>query len=141
MLRNMHHSTDTEDIKQELADLGHDVVNIQNVLQSRTKTPLPLFSIELKTKSNNKDIYSVTTLLHCIVKFEPPHKHKTIPQCTNCQKNFTLKTFAPSSQCALSAEARIEQLIAPIGGKTRSNVPYVETTTRQIIKVWKSTKP
>ena len=56
-----------------------------------------MFSIELKPNENNKDIYSITSLLHCKVNFEPPHQKRTILQCTNCQKyghtrNFCTKT-------------------------------------------------
>lgn len=47
VLRNMHHTTDTTEIKQKLMKLGHTVVNISNIKQGGTKTPLPLFYIDI----------------------------------------------------------------------------------------------
>ena len=97
MLRNMHYSTDIEQIKKELCELGHEVIHVQNVLQSGTKKPLSLFAIELKTNKNNKDIYSITNLLHCKINFEPPHQKRSLPQCTNCQKYGHTKNFCTKS--------------------------------------------
>ena len=93
VLRNMHYSTDLCEIKTELAELGHEVVHIQNMIHSHTKQPMSLFSIELKLKSNNYEIFSLNDLLHCKVKFERPHKRRTPPQCTNCQKYGHTKNF------------------------------------------------
>ena len=97
MLRNMHYSTDIEQIKKELCELGHEVIHVQNVLQSGTKKPLSLFAIELKTNKNNKDIYSINNLLHCKINFEPPHQKRSLPQCTNCQKYGHTKNFCTKS--------------------------------------------
>ena len=43
----MHHSTNKEEIVAELAEKGHKVTNISNILQRGTKKPHPLFNIEL----------------------------------------------------------------------------------------------
>ena len=93
VLRGLHYSTDVEDIKIELAERGHDVAHIHNILNSRTKSPLPLFSIELLNKPNNKDIFSLSDLLHCKIQFEKPHKKRSPAQCTNCQKYGHTKNF------------------------------------------------
>ena len=92
-LRDMHYSTDVEDIKNELLELGHEVTNIRNVLHTHTKSPLSLFSLELKTNINNSDIFKITELLHCKIKFEKPYKTRSLPQCTNCQKYGHTKNF------------------------------------------------
>jgi len=72
VLRGLHYSTDTQDIKSEIESLGHTVVNIYNIKQSRTNIPLPLFFVDLKPSANNKDIYLIETLHYTKVKFEPP---------------------------------------------------------------------
>ena len=82
----MHYSTDINDIKNELEELGHKVINISNIYRNGTKEKTLLFNIELKPNNNNKEIYNITSLLHCRITFEPPHVKKTIPQCTNCQQ-------------------------------------------------------
>lgn len=43
VLRGLHSSEDTDQIKQELFELGHDVRQITNVIHKTTKTPLPLY--------------------------------------------------------------------------------------------------
>lgn len=71
VLKNMHSSTNMEDIKQAINDLGHEVTNIYAKYYV-TKKPLPLFFIELKQTHNNKDIYKLKTLLRCRIYFEAP---------------------------------------------------------------------
>uniref|UniRef100_A0A1B0GM38 Pre-C2HC domain-containing protein n=1 Tax=Phlebotomus papatasi TaxID=29031 RepID=A0A1B0GM38_PHLPP len=94
VLRNLHHSIDVEQLKSALAEKGHTVVNVHNVKHRVTKKALPMFYINLAPKSNNKEIYSITTLLNCVVKFEAPNnKKKDIPQCTRCQDFLHTKSF------------------------------------------------
>jgi len=50
ILRNVYHATDKDDIINELAQQGHEVINLHNIQRYGSKQPLPLFSIELKMK-------------------------------------------------------------------------------------------
>ena len=93
ILRNMHYSADLDEIKLELSSMNHKVINIYNILQRGSKKPTSLFSIELETSPNNKEIYSVQYLANCKISFEPPHHKGTIPQCSNCQKYGHTKNF------------------------------------------------
>jgi hypothetical protein len=45
-----------EDIKSAIEQLGHTVLNIHNIQQRRTNTPLSLLFIDLKPQDNNKDV-------------------------------------------------------------------------------------
>ncbi|KAL7289556.1 hypothetical protein TKK_0016527 [Trichogramma kaykai] len=85
VLRSMHPSADISYIKKEIESHGHTVINISNIKHAITKTPLPLFIVEIKTNPNNKDIFNINKLLNTIVSFEPPRKKRDIPQCKNCQ--------------------------------------------------------
>jgi hypothetical protein len=94
VIRYLHHSTNLESIKQELAELRHKVRNIINARHKITKEPLNLFFVELEPASNNKTIYSITGLQNRIINIEPPHSNKsTIPQCTRCQNYGHTKTY------------------------------------------------
>ena len=86
MFRVMHYSTDKRDIKNELENLGHTVVNIFNIKQNRTNILLSLFFVDLKPSGNNKDICQIETLNYTKVKFEPPRSKRNIPQCSKCQR-------------------------------------------------------
>jgi hypothetical protein len=104
VLKNMHQSTDTKDIAEELLKKNHKVRHVHNMLQRVTKNPLPMFMIELEPQNNNKDIYDIDILLQCIVKFEPPHQKREAPQCTNCQRyNHTKNWCNYSSRCVKCA--------------------------------------
>lgn len=93
ILRNMHPSVNVDDLKNELHETGHEVVNIWNIKRRGTNQPLSLFEIEIKTSSNNKEIYSINTLLNTRISFEPPRPKKQVPQCSNCQQYGHTKSF------------------------------------------------
>lgn len=97
VLKNMHPSTDPEEIKTALYDIGHTSTNIWNIKQRNTKKPLPLFIVELKTNPNNKSIYEVKSLMNCIITFEPPRPKRELPQCAKCQQYGHTKTYCRRS--------------------------------------------
>ncbi|KAF0750084.1 Uncharacterized protein FWK35_00032418 [Aphis craccivora] len=85
VIRNLHPTTDVNYISKELLELGFQVKNITNVLHKSTKTPLPLFFIDLEQSESNQDIFKLTLLCYSKVKVETPHVIKEIPQCQRCQ--------------------------------------------------------
>lgn len=97
VMRGMHPSTPPEDIKKALKEKEHEVLNTYIMKDKVTKTELPLWFLDLKPNENNKEIYNLTKLENSIVKFEPPHSKRIIPQCLRCQeyghtKNYCRKT-------------------------------------------------
>jgi hypothetical protein len=104
VLKNLHSSTDKEDIKIAIEELHHKVINVWNIQNSRTKQALSMWNIELESRENNKDIYSVKYLLHCRISFEAPRPKRVIPQCTNCQDlNHTQKYCNRRPRCVKCA--------------------------------------
>lgn len=93
VLRGLHHGTDSEEIKKSLAEQGHEVVNIHNIKHRTTKKPLPMFYIDITPKENNKHVYNLDKLGNNIIKCEPPHTKRIIPQCTRCQAYGHTKTY------------------------------------------------
>ena len=59
VIKYLHHSTDTADIKQELYELGHNVRNIINAQHKTTKEPLNSFFVDSEPAENNKEIYNI----------------------------------------------------------------------------------
>jgi hypothetical protein len=53
VLKHLHYTTDPEEIKRELLDLGHEVRNITNIRHWQTKDPLNLFYLDLEPAPNN----------------------------------------------------------------------------------------
>jgi hypothetical protein len=106
VLKNIHPSTDLQDIKQDLQDKGHEVTNIWNVKQRVTKKPLPVHFIDIKPSGNNKDIYNITTLLNTIVQFEAPHAKREIPQCMRCQQFGHTKNYCRNNPRCVKCAAQ-----------------------------------
>ena len=89
-----HHTTEVEDIRQELFALGHVARNIVSVHHRLTKEPLNLFFVDLEPANNNKDIYNITAIQNKIIHIEPPRTNKKhIPQCTRCQQYGHTRTY------------------------------------------------
>lgn len=104
VLKNLHASTEKEEIKIAIEELGHKVLNVWNIQNSKTKQALPMWNIELESRENNKDIYGVKYLLHCRILFEAPRPKRAIPQCTNCQDyNHTQKFCNRKPRCVKCA--------------------------------------
>lgn len=104
VLKQMHHTTDTEELKEVLKTYGHEARNIHNIKKRETKKPLPMFFVDLEPKPNNKDIYKLELLMNLRVKFEPPHQRREIPQCMRCQRyNHTQRFCRHSPRCVKCA--------------------------------------
>lgn len=108
VLRNLHPSVETQDIKNELKDKGHNVLRINNIFQRTSKKPLPLFFLELENK-DNKEIYKIEHLLYTKVTFEPPYKKRNIPQCLSLNSMVIRKTSYKNLRCVKYVENYITQ--------------------------------
>nr|CAI5845756.1 unnamed protein product [Callosobruchus analis] len=95
-IRNLHHSTNPEEIKEELRKEGQ-VRNIMNGRHRTTKEQLNMFYVDLEPSSNNKDIYNIVALQNKLVHIEPPRSHKELIQCVKCQQYGDTKTFCNRS--------------------------------------------
>lgn len=94
VVNGLHRSFDVEDLKAILTAKGH-IVRSANVMMRRvfdresetTKSIyMDKFMVHLEPRPNNKDIYNIDAIDHCIVSVEPPHRRKVGPsQCKNCQ--------------------------------------------------------
>lgn len=93
VLRNLHHSTTPEEITDALQAFGHCVKNVHNIRDNKTKSPLPMFFVDLKSSANNKEVYSIKRLLGYVVVFDPPRRKKETTQCTRCQRMGHTKAF------------------------------------------------
>ena len=94
VVKHLHHSTDMEEIRQELLELGHKARNILNAQHRITKEPLNLFFIDLEPAENNKEVYNITALQNKIIQIEPPRARKNnIVQCMRCQQYGHTKSY------------------------------------------------
>ena len=81
VIRGLHPSTQTEEIKEKFSSNGHKVRNLINVKHRLTKNPLPLLFVDLEPQNNNKDIYGIEFLCHTRITVESSRKRNEIVQC------------------------------------------------------------
>ena len=93
VLKHVHHSVNTNDIKTELEDKGHAVRNITNGRHWKTKEPINLFFIDLEPADNNTEVFKIQRLQNLAVIIEPPKRYKGIIQCTRCQQYGHSKAY------------------------------------------------
>jgi hypothetical protein len=93
VIKNLHHSTDKEELLEEIRTQGHEVIRVTNILHRVTKAPLPMFIVELKQNPNNKHIYKIEFLMRTKIIIEPPHQKREIMQCKNCQRYGHAKQY------------------------------------------------
>ncbi|KMQ93979.1 nucleic-acid-binding protein from transposon x-element [Lasius niger] len=104
----MHPTIDINELKEEIEAHNHKVIKITNMLETKTKKPLPLFFIELQQKDNNKDIYKIKNLLNTIVNIKQPYKKRDIVQCTKCQAHGHSKNYCfRGPRCVKCAEKHL----------------------------------
>ena len=104
----MHHSGNKDEIVTQLAELGHNVKNINNILQRGTKKPHPLFTIELEVGASNKNIYKICCTAKC-----PWNRLIIKERYLNVQiaKNMVIpETSAINCQFALNVQTIIKRL-------------------------------
>lgn len=93
VIRNLHHTTEPDTIKEELEVRMFDVRRVTNVLHRVTKAPLPLFFVDLEPQIKSNEIFQLTSLLHTKIRVEEPYKSKILSQCINCQEYGHTKTY------------------------------------------------
>ena len=119
VLRNIHPSVDTSDLKTAIEEYGHKIIRLSNIKERLSQKPLPLFFVEIEINSNNKTIFEINNLLNTIVQFEPPRKKRNIPQCMKCQGFGHTKNYCYRSPvCVKCADNHLTQN-CPIKEKTQ----------------------
>ena len=106
VIRGLHPKTNTNNICEELAKIGHQVRSMNNITRYDTKQPLPLFLIELEPKNNNKEIFKIKKVLNTIVTVEPPRHKKTYRNAYGVNNMDTQKITATETRRVSNAQKR-----------------------------------
>ncbi|KAF0759565.1 Uncharacterized protein FWK35_00036360, partial [Aphis craccivora] len=109
VIRNLHPTTNTAEIRTALEEIVFQVRQITNVPHIKTtKLNLPIFFVDLEPSELNKDIFHISHKLHTKVKIEEPYKKRDLVQCLNCQEYGHTKTYCVHTpRCVRCAEHHI----------------------------------
>ncbi|KAL4107417.1 hypothetical protein QTP88_017760 [Uroleucon formosanum] len=113
VIRNLHPSTKTKTIKEELLFRDFDIRQVTNVLHKNSKVPLLLFFIDLEPVEKSKEIFLLQNLIHTKIKVEEPYKPKAISQCTNCQDYGHKQNYYGYSPCCVRCGANHPSAACP----------------------------
>lgn len=113
VIKNLHYSTNINEIKEEIENLGHKVRNIINIRHKITKQPLSMFFVDLEPNTTNKFIYELKHINNALVKVEPPKKNFTIVQCQRCQQFGHTKSYCTKiNKCVKCGEEHLSSMCA-----------------------------
>ncbi|KAL4148883.1 hypothetical protein QTP88_003028 [Uroleucon formosanum] len=93
VVKNLHPTTPVDEIAAAIEEIGHSVKTVANIKRYQTKSPLPMFFVDLNPHESDNNIFSITALLHTKVKIEESHKKREITQCLNCQSYGHTRTY------------------------------------------------
>lgn len=99
VIRNLHHTTPIDAIKQEIEKTGNTVSGeIVNARYGPQKKPTSTFFVNLLPHANNKFAKNIRYIHHQSVTIEDPKKKKTVVQCQRCQqyghsKNYCMRPY------------------------------------------------
>lgn len=93
VIRGLHQTTSNEEIKEELIKNTFPVIRVHQVLHPISKTPLPLFFVDLAKNKNSEDIFKLQYLLYTKINVEEPRMRTSIAQCTRCQDYGHTRTY------------------------------------------------
>ncbi|GFX78120.1 uncharacterized protein TNCV_5134681 [Trichonephila clavipes] len=71
VIKGLLATTDPEDIKKDLIEQGINIVKIAQLRQFKTKSPLPIFMIEIARDENVDDIFKIRNRLYMQIKIDP----------------------------------------------------------------------
>ena len=92
-IRFLHPTKNLDVIKEELNEKGFKVKNVHNARHPVTKSPLPLFFVDLEQNPINPEIFKLQKLVCTNIRVEEPYKRKEIPQCHRCQEVGHTKAY------------------------------------------------
>ncbi|GFW84128.1 uncharacterized protein TNCV_4877911 [Trichonephila clavipes] len=98
VIKGLPENIEPEDIKNDLISKGINIIKVAQLKKFVTKTPLPIYMIEIARDDNVNDIYQVRSCLYMQIKLNPFRKGNRITQCCNCNffhhasQNCSMKT-------------------------------------------------
>ncbi|GFX52777.1 uncharacterized protein TNCV_3719671 [Trichonephila clavipes] len=84
VIKGLPSSTNATDIESELQAKGFEVEKIAQLRKFATKSPLPLFMIQIKRSENAQDIFKLKNLIYLTVEVVPFRRRPGASQCFNC---------------------------------------------------------
>ncbi|GFV46169.1 uncharacterized protein TNCV_3420951 [Trichonephila clavipes] len=108
VIKGLPASTNIADIETDLKTKGFDVEKIAQLRKFATKSPLPLFMVQIKRSENAQDIYQLKNVNYLTVEVVPFRRRPGASQCFNCNFfNHSSKDCRMTPRCLKCGDSHI----------------------------------
>ncbi|GFX08206.1 nucleic-acid-binding protein from transposon X-element [Trichonephila clavipes] len=106
VIKGLPISTEIDEIQEDLTSQGFSVEKVAQLTRSKTKSPLPIFMVELEKKSDSPDIFKVKKCCYLAVQVDAFNRRPGVSQCYNCNLfNHSSKNCFMRTRCLKCGES------------------------------------
>ncbi|GFV28738.1 nucleic-acid-binding protein from transposon X-element [Trichonephila clavipes] len=106
VIKGLPISTEIDEIQEDLTSQGFSVEKVAQLTRSKTKSPLPIFMVELEKKSDSPDIFKVKKCCYLAVQIDAFNRRPGVSQCYNCNFfNHSSKNCFMRTRCLKCGES------------------------------------
>ncbi|GFU10339.1 transposable element Tcb1 transposase [Trichonephila clavipes] len=106
VIKGLPISTEIDEIQEDLTSQGFSVEKVAQLTRSKTKSPLPIFMVELEKKSDSPDIFKMKKCCCLTVQIDAFNRRPGVSQCYNCNLfNHSSKNCFMRTRCLKCGES------------------------------------
>ncbi|GFV28276.1 uncharacterized protein TNCV_2221111 [Trichonephila clavipes] len=106
VIKGLPISTEIGEIQEDLTSQGFSVEKVAQLTRSKTKSPLPIFMVELEKKPDSPDIFKMKKCCCLTVQVDAFNRRPGVSQCYNCNLfNHSSKNCFMRTRCLKCGES------------------------------------
>ncbi|GFV45820.1 nucleic-acid-binding protein from transposon X-element [Trichonephila clavipes] len=106
VIKGLPISTEIGEIQEDLTSQGFTVEKVAQLTRSKTKSPLPIFMVELEKKPDSPDIFKIKKCCYLTVQVDAFNRRPGVSQCYNCNLfNHSSKNCFMRTRCLKCGES------------------------------------
>ncbi|GFW74521.1 nucleic-acid-binding protein from transposon X-element [Trichonephila clavipes] len=106
VIKGLPVSTEIGEIQADLTSQGFCVEKVAQLTRSKTKSPLPIFKVELKRNPDSLDIFQLKKCCYLAVQVNTYNRRPGVSQCYNCNLfNYSSKNCHMHTRCLKCGES------------------------------------
>ncbi|GFX05856.1 putative RNA-directed DNA polymerase from transposon X-element [Trichonephila clavipes] len=130
VIKGLPISTEIGEIQEDLTSQGFSVEKMAQLTRSKTKSPLPIFMVELEKKPDSPDIFKMKKCCCLMVQVDAFNRRPGVSQCYNCNLfNHSSKNCFMRTRCLKCGESHCTNE-CPIKERIQK-IPYASIAIRQ----------
>ncbi|GFU80987.1 nucleic-acid-binding protein from transposon X-element [Trichonephila clavipes] len=105
VIKGLPISTEIDEIQEDLTSQGFSIEKVAQLTRSKTKSPLPIFMVELEKKPDSPDIFKMKKCCCLTVQIDAFNRRPGFSQCYNCNLfNHSSKNCFMRTRCLKCGE-------------------------------------